>query len=134
MCSSDLTAEASRTRFAILARAVLADQVLGRRIESSPALLVDQGTQVREGLAPPLTRISATGLPQIAESLLTDAAMVLSCPLLQELMQRIGEIADLERGHRRRSRSTRCISLAIRSEVAAATCSVDDGMQSENDA
>jgi hypothetical protein len=83
----------------ISAGSVLADQLLWRRIEVLPAPLIGQALKVGEGLTAPLAWISPAGLLQIAECLLAQAAVVPPGPQLQQLVQGIGEVADLERGH-----------------------------------
>jgi hypothetical protein len=95
-----ITAEASNTRLAISARTVLADQFLRRMIKATPAVLV------REGM-------------QIGESLLAQAPMVPARSVLQELMQGIGQIADLERRHAGEPPGA-CILLAICSSAPSA--------------
>jgi len=84
---------------AISAGSVLADQRLRRRVEVLPAPLIGKALQFSEGLTPPLEGISSACLLQIAERLLTQAAVVLPGPQLQQLVQGIGEVADLQRGH-----------------------------------
>jgi len=94
------TAEASNTRLAISAGTVLADPLLRRGIKGPLALLVCQSLKVGEGLAASLAGIAAAGLLQVTEGLLAEAAVVPACPQLQLLVQGIGQVADLERGHR----------------------------------
>jgi len=60
---------------------------------------LSQGLKVGQGLAAALAGIAATGLLQIAEGLLAEAAVVPPGPQLQQLVQGIGQVADLERGH-----------------------------------
>jgi len=85
---------------AISAGSVLTDQLLRRRIEALPAPLIGQTLKVGEGLPAPLAGIPSAGLLQIAERLLAQAAVVTPSPQLQQLVQGIGEVADLQRGHR----------------------------------
>jgi hypothetical protein len=75
-----ITAEASNTRLAISAGTVQADQLLRRGIKGSPALLFRQGPQLDKRLAAPLTSIASTGILQIAECLLTEAAVMPARP------------------------------------------------------
>jgi hypothetical protein len=84
---------------AISAGSVLADQLLRRRVEVLPAPLVGKALQFSEGLTAPLAWIPSACLLQIAECLLAQAAVVTPGPQLQQLVQGIGEVADLQRGH-----------------------------------
>ena len=106
------TAETSSTRFpapppAISAGTLLADQLLRTWIEDRGARRKGKGLKIGEGLPATLAAIAATGLLQITERLLAQAAMVLTGPELQHLVERIRKIADLKRCHlcsRRRNR------------------------------
>jgi hypothetical protein len=84
---------------AISAGSVLTDQLLRRRIEALTAPLIGQTLKIGEGLTAPLAGISPAGLLQIAERLLAQAAVVPPGPQLQQLVQGIGEVADLQCGH-----------------------------------
>jgi hypothetical protein len=100
------TAEASSTRrddslSAISTLPILADWIFRGWIKRLDSLLLGQHRQLHEGLSPPLTGITTTGLLQGAESLLAQAAPVAPGPELQDLVQRIGEIADLQGCHGR---------------------------------
>jgi len=118
-----ITAEASRTRLAISAGAVLADQLFWRWLKGSPALLFRHNLQVGEGLAAPFTWISPAGLLQIAEGLLTEAAVVPARPELQLLMEGVGKIADLKRSHDEHQRND-CMqsNCRMQSRMAAGQC------------
>ena len=98
------TAEASRTTLEALAvgisaGAILANQLLGGGFKTVHRLLTGQGLEIGQGLATTLARIATTGLLQIAQSLLAQAAVMLPGALLKQLMQRIWHVANLQRGH-----------------------------------
>ena len=63
------------------------------------APLIGQGLKIGEGLPAPLAGISPAGLLQITEGLLAQAAVVPPGPQLQQLVQGIGQVADLQCGH-----------------------------------
>jgi hypothetical protein len=84
---------------AISAGSVLTDKLLRRRIEALPAPLIGQALKVGDGLTAPLAGIPSACVLQIAECLLAQAAVVLPGPQLQQLVQGIGEVADLQCGH-----------------------------------
>ena len=95
------TAEASSTRrvgclAAISAIPILADQIFWRWIKPLASRLLGQGRQLHQGLSASLAGITATGLLQVAESLLVQAAPMAPSPELQDLVQWVGEIADLQ--------------------------------------
>jgi hypothetical protein len=62
---------------------------------------------IGECLPATLTAIAAIGLLQITERLLAQAAMVLTGPEVQHLVEEICKIADLKRGHLCSSRRNR---------------------------
>ena len=98
------TAEASSTPrvdplAAVSAFPILADQIFWRWIKALASRFLGQGRQLHQGLPASLAGIATTGLLQIAESLLTQAA---PGPELKNLVQRIWEIADLQGCHGRR--------------------------------
>lgn len=96
-CRSGSTA--SKTKLAISAGTVLADQLLRRGIKGPLALLVCQSLKDGEGLA-------------------AEAAVVPACPQLQLLVQGIGQVADLECCHRSPCRS----ALTLPRNGLGATC------------
>lgn len=53
----------------------------------------------RQGRDASLTRGSPSHLLKLIERLLAEAALVSSCPALQQLMQRLREAPDLQGGH-----------------------------------
>jgi hypothetical protein len=81
------------------AGAILTNQLLGGGFKTMHRLLTGQGLEIGQGLTPTLARIAATGLLQIAQSLLAQAAVMLPGALLKQLMQRIWHVANLQRGH-----------------------------------
>ena len=83
----------------ISAGAVLPNQLLGGGFKTMHCLLTGQGLEIGKGLATTLARIATTGLLQIAQSLLAQAAVMLPGALLKQLMQRIWHVANLQRGH-----------------------------------
>jgi hypothetical protein len=84
---------------AISAGTVLAGQLLRTCIEDSGARRKGKGLKIGEGLPATLAAIAATGLLQIIERLLAQAAMVLTGPELQHLVERIRKIAELKHCH-----------------------------------
>jgi hypothetical protein len=98
------TAEASNTKRGALNEAtstlpVLANQRFRRWLKCSTITLCRQSSQIGKSLSTPLTRITTTGLLQIHQGLLAQTAVRSTCPQLQEVMQRIREVADLKGGH-----------------------------------
>jgi hypothetical protein len=84
---------------AISARAILTDQFFRRRVKRAEIILPGNCLQIRQSLASPLAWITPTGLLQVAEDLLAQAAVMLPCTQLKQLMQRVGHVSDLQRGH-----------------------------------
>ena len=78
---------------------ILADQIFRRWVKPLASRLLGQGRQLNQGLSASLAGITATGLLQVAESLLAQAAPMAPGPEVQDLVQRIGEIADLQGCH-----------------------------------
>jgi hypothetical protein len=76
--------------------AVLADQLLWRLLKGSHALLFRHDLQIGEGLAAPFAWITRAGLLQIAEVLVTEAAVMPARPELQLLREGVGKIANLK--------------------------------------
>jgi len=62
--------------------------------------MAGQGQSLHLEMAAALPWVSATGLLQITQGLLAQAAVMTTCPHLQQLMQGIGKIADLQGCHR----------------------------------
>lgn len=98
------TAEASNTKRGAFNKAtstlpVLANQRFWRWLKCSTVSLCRQSSQISKRLSTPLTRFATTGLLQIHQGLLTQTAVSSTCPQLQEVMQRIRQVADLKGGH-----------------------------------
>ena len=139
------TAEASNTRLRDFSEAtstlpVLADQRFWRWLKCITPTLCRQSSQLGKRLSTPLTRIATTGLLQIHQGLLAQTAVSAMCPQLQEVMQRIRQVADLKGGHEAQAVG-KCILLAPcmqamtrRGEVSRATrgpghCSSGEGLR-----
>jgi hypothetical protein len=73
----------------------MADQLLRCRIKGSAATFLRQSLKSGQSLTPTLTGIASTGLLQVAEGLLAEAAVVPACPLLHQLMQWIGQVTKI---------------------------------------
>jgi len=110
----------SRRASALSAIPILADQIFRGWIKRLGSLFLGQCRQLQESLPVPLTGITATGLLQVAESLLAQAAPVTPGPELQDLVQRIGEIADLQGCHGVRSQA---LLVYMRSACTRGLCS-----------
>jgi hypothetical protein len=98
------TAEASNTKRGAFNKAtstlpVLANQRFWGWLKGSTVSLCRQSSKIGKSLSTPLTRIATTGLLQIHQGLLTQTAVSPTCPQLEEVMQRIRQVADLKGGH-----------------------------------
>lgn len=107
------TAEASNTKRGAFNEAtstlpVLANQRFWGWLKCSTITLCRQRSQIGKSLTTPLTRITTTGLLQIHQGLLAQTAVSATRPQLQEVMQRIRQVADLKGGHEPESEGT-CI-------------------------
>lgn len=94
------TAEASSTSLAVLctaisARAILTDQFFWARLEDRSSGLKCECLEIGKRLPASLAGIASTGLLEITERLLVQAAMVLAGSELQHLVDRIRKIADV---------------------------------------
>ena len=78
---------------------VFANQRFRRWLKCSTITLCRQSSQLGKSLSTPLTRIATTGFLQIHQGLLAQTAVSSTCPQLQEVMQRIRQVADLKGGH-----------------------------------
>ena len=110
------TAEASNTKRGAFNEAtstlpVFANQRFRRWLKCSTITLCRQSSQIGKRLSTPLTRIATTGLLQIHQGLLTQTAVSSTCPRLEEVMQRIRQVADLKGGHEPKAAGA-CILLA----------------------
>ncbi len=110
------TAEASNTKRGAFNEAtstlpVLANQRFRGWLKCSTVSLCSQSSQIGKSLSSPLTRFATTGLLQIHQGLLTQTAVRSTCPQLEEVMQRIREVADLKGGHEAQAVDA-CILLA----------------------
>lgn len=135
------TAEAANTKRGAFNKAtstlpVLANQRFRRWLKGSTITLCRQSSQIGKSLSAPLTRIATTGFLQIHQGLLAQTAVSPTCPQLQEVMQRIRQVADLKGGHEPKAAGA-CILLApcmqtmtCRAEVSRTTgaqCTVPAG-------
>jgi hypothetical protein len=117
------TAEASNTKRGDCNEAtstlpVLANQRFRRRLECSTITFCRQSSQIGKSLSTPLTRVATTGLLKIHQGLLAQTAVSATCPQLQEVMQRIREVADLKSGHELKA-ACACILLSPCMQVMA---------------
>lgn len=120
------TAEASNTKRGAFNKAtstfpVLANQRFWGWLKCSTVSLCRQSSQIGKSLSTPLTRIATTGLLQIHQGLLAQTAVRSTCPQLQEVMQRIRQVADLKGGHEPKPTCT-CILLASCMQVMTRMC------------
>jgi hypothetical protein len=77
----------------ISAGAILADQFFWGGIKRHQILLCGPSLEIGEGLTPTLARVTATGLLQIIEGLLAQAAVMPPCTQLEQLMEWIGHVS-----------------------------------------
>ena len=120
------TAEASNTKRGAFNEAtstlpVFADQRFWRWLKCSTITFCRQSSQIGKSLSTPLTRIATTGFLQIHQGLLAQAAVRSTCPQLQEVMQRIRQVADLKGGHQAQAAGA-CILLAPCMQVMTRMC------------
>jgi hypothetical protein len=98
------TAEASNTKRGAFDEAksalpVLANQRFRRWLKCSTITFCRHSGQIGKSLSTPLTRVATTGPLQIHQGLLAQIAVSATCPQLQEVTQRIRDVADLKGGH-----------------------------------
>ena len=98
------TAEASNTKRGAFDEAksalpVLANQRFRRWLKCSTITFCRHSGQIGKSLSTPLTRVATTGPLQIHQDLLAQTAVSATCSQLQEVTQRIRDVADLKGGH-----------------------------------